>query len=425
MPYAQEQMGFKRPPKLFLRQDSENAQNPLGKTAFYDPQAESVTLYVTDRHPKDIMRSLSHELVHHTQNCNGKFDHEGEMGEGYAQNNPHLRGMEREAYEKGNLCFRDWEDGIKGTIYFEHLQKGVKTMSTKNWKNKELTTLLSEAWGFGFTLDTLNEKKAGKDWHKTGKKEGEKDADDEKEDYTAKKEKPGADKRKGAEKRGAEATKKKTSGKGRGEKKGDDAYVNENSITEDSGEEEKRHYEDNAWHDEDHIEAIEKHLRALKKDRDYDEGHEELEEGHDPDWGMGKDEKSRTRPGEEDYTGHKGDESKTHAGEDYEGDDVEGLAGKAKDALHALASAVGVDLEDAVGDDDDEEVDVEDIVGSGGSRTYQENQEGEELEERRARGRKGPHIRGPEDSRLREEKVRQLIRQSLRNIAAKQSKKNG
>ena len=41
-------------------------------------------------------------------------------------------------------------------------------------------------------------------------------------DYTAKKEKPGQDKRKGAEKRGAEATKKKT-----GPDKGEDAYVNE------------------------------------------------------------------------------------------------------------------------------------------------------------------------------------------------------
>ena len=49
---------------------------------------------------------------------------------------------------------------------------------------------------------------------------------DEDKAYTAKKEKPGADKRKGAEKRGAEGTKKKTSGKGRGEKKGDDAFVN-------------------------------------------------------------------------------------------------------------------------------------------------------------------------------------------------------
>jgi len=50
--------------------------------------------------------------------------------------------------------------------------------------------------------------------------------------YTAKEEAPGADERKGAEKRGAEGTKKKTSGKGRGEKKGDDAYVNEDLVNE-------------------------------------------------------------------------------------------------------------------------------------------------------------------------------------------------
>jgi hypothetical protein len=45
--------------------------------------------------------------------------------------------------------------------------------------------------------------------------------------FTAKKEKPGADIRKGAKKRGAEGTKKKTSGKGHGEEEGEDAYVNE------------------------------------------------------------------------------------------------------------------------------------------------------------------------------------------------------
>ena len=160
MPFAQERMGFDRPPRLFLRQDTTNADNPLGKTAYYNPQEKSVTLYITGRHPKDVMRSLSHELVHHKQNCGGEFDDETEMGEGYAQNNPHLRGMESEAYEMGNMCFRDWEDSIKGTIYNEHLLKGVNnTMSTtKEWKNGEITTLLSEAWGFGFNLDNLNEK---------------------------------------------------------------------------------------------------------------------------------------------------------------------------------------------------------------------------------------------------------------------------
>ena len=158
LPFAKEKIGFEHPPKLFLRGDSKNAQNPLGKTAFYDPGVKSVTLYITGRHPKDVMRSLSHELVHHKQNCNGQFEGTGEMGEGYAQSDEHLREMEREAYELGNMCFRDWEDGLKETIYYEHLQKGENTMSLEDWKNKEISHLLSEAWGFKFnTLQEFDE----------------------------------------------------------------------------------------------------------------------------------------------------------------------------------------------------------------------------------------------------------------------------
>ena len=156
MPYAQKRMGFNKLPRIFLRDDPQNSQNPLGKTAYYDPAQMSVTLYITGRHPKDVMRSLSHELIHHTQNCNGQFDGASEMGEGYAQNDEHLREMERQAYEQGNLVFRDWEDSIKGTIYNESLQKGAKKkMSLKDWKNNELRTVLSERWGFSFNL--LNE----------------------------------------------------------------------------------------------------------------------------------------------------------------------------------------------------------------------------------------------------------------------------
>ena len=159
MPFAQKRMGFQDPPRLFLKGDTKNAKNPLGKTAFYDPENKSVTIYTTNRHPKDIMRSLSHELVHHTQNCRGEFDKPHEMGDGYAQNDSHMREMEREAYEVGNMCFRDWEDGIKQTIYFEHLQKGDNKMSTKDWKNGEIKSLLSETWGFKMDLSKLNEEK--------------------------------------------------------------------------------------------------------------------------------------------------------------------------------------------------------------------------------------------------------------------------
>ena len=86
----------------------------MGKTAFYESENDTVNVYVNNRHPKDILRSISHELVHHTQNCRGQLSNISTAGEqGYAQNDLHLREMERQAYELGNMCFRDWEDGYK------------------------------------------------------------------------------------------------------------------------------------------------------------------------------------------------------------------------------------------------------------------------------------------------------------------------
>ena len=137
-PYAKEYLGFDKDASISFASDKDNAQNPLGKTAYYDPSNYSVTVYTDNRHPKDIMRSVSHELVHHTQNCRGDLSMSEDTGEGYAQNDEHLREMEREAYEKGNLCFRDWEDGVKAnlnpaTIYEQKTRRS--TISMQNFKN--------------------------------------------------------------------------------------------------------------------------------------------------------------------------------------------------------------------------------------------------------------------------------------------------
>jgi len=115
LPFAQKRLGFNRPPSIFFDSDAENAQQVLGKTGYYDPDALEIVIFVDNRHPKDVLRSLSHELVHHAQNCRGDLNPEvaGETELGYAQNNAHMRGMESEAYEKGNLCMRDWEDSVK------------------------------------------------------------------------------------------------------------------------------------------------------------------------------------------------------------------------------------------------------------------------------------------------------------------------
>jgi len=114
LPFARKRMGFNKPPKIYFQSDDANAKKLLGKTAHYDPTSMSITVYVTGRHPKDVLRSLSHELVHHAQNCRGEFAKLPQTSVGYAQNDSHLRAMEEEAYKEGNLCMRDWEDGVKG-----------------------------------------------------------------------------------------------------------------------------------------------------------------------------------------------------------------------------------------------------------------------------------------------------------------------
>tara|TARA_Y100000592_G_scaffold85299_1_gene137133 strand:- start:6341 stop:7213 length:873 start_codon:yes stop_codon:yes gene_type:complete len=123
-PYAQKYLGFDKPATIEYQSDPNNAQNPLGTTAHYEPGNYKVTLFVDGRHPKDLLRSLAHELVHHAQNCRGDLTPEkmGETGPGYAQTNSYMRGMEQEAYTKGNLCLRDWEDQYKKQTLQEQKQ---------------------------------------------------------------------------------------------------------------------------------------------------------------------------------------------------------------------------------------------------------------------------------------------------------------
>lgn len=159
--FSQERHGFRKPVTLNLMSDESNT-SPLGKTAHYDPSTMEIVVYVDGRHPKDIMRSFSHELVHHHQNENGMFNNVGgESGDGYAQSNSHLRKMEKEAYLKGNMCFRDWEDGYKSSNPNILNERRIYKMSTKDWKNKELNELLNERWGFSMDLNKLNEAGCG------------------------------------------------------------------------------------------------------------------------------------------------------------------------------------------------------------------------------------------------------------------------
>lgn len=111
--YSSKNLDFDKPVNIEFLDDEDNAKNPLGTTAHYNPDQMKITIYVTGRHLKDILRSISHELIHHVQNCRGDLGNIGtELG--YAQKDNHMRGMEHEAYTIGNIMhFRDFEDNYK------------------------------------------------------------------------------------------------------------------------------------------------------------------------------------------------------------------------------------------------------------------------------------------------------------------------
>jgi hypothetical protein len=98
-------------PKIkVISDDKENASRLLGRTAYYDPNEKSITLYTFGRHPKDVLRSFAHEMIHHEQNLNGAL---GNIGTTNTNEDGDLDKIEREAYEKGNIMLRNWEDSIK------------------------------------------------------------------------------------------------------------------------------------------------------------------------------------------------------------------------------------------------------------------------------------------------------------------------
>lgn len=111
--FLKKELKITRPVQIVFEEDKKNSKKVLGRTGGYLNDENKIHIFITDRHVKDIMRSLAHEMVHHRQNIRGEFKKSEPTTDGYAQKNPHLRKMEKEAFLKGNMLFRDWEDTYK------------------------------------------------------------------------------------------------------------------------------------------------------------------------------------------------------------------------------------------------------------------------------------------------------------------------
>ncbi len=267
---SKKHLEFNEDVKVNFVKNDQNSLNALGKTASYNPETREVNLYFVGRHPKDLMRSFSHELVHHAQNSRGDFNNISNTNEGYAQTDVHLREMEREAYELGNMIFRDWEDGIKkkGVVPlfsgapFATIQMGYKENLGDKKMSKKLNEsqlrdiirgVIQEMFDEDINEETTMDKMMDDNAEVSAAIAGTDEVEvDEGHDYDTEgtplvnPDDP-------------EDPERYMKGKVGG------------SVVEDSGDKEKKNYEKN-------VDADEKHMKALKKDIKFDKDREKLEE---------------------------------------------------------------------------------------------------------------------------------------------------
>jgi len=107
------------PSMEFIDGDSENAKDFFGKTAYYDPNKQHIVVYTEGRHPKDIVRSYAHEMIHHIQNLEDRL---GNVSSTNTTEDDHLDKIEQEANLRGTMTFRNWTDSLNEAIVGDKIE---------------------------------------------------------------------------------------------------------------------------------------------------------------------------------------------------------------------------------------------------------------------------------------------------------------
>lgn len=94
-------------PKVIL--NNEEQEGVFVYTGYYDPNKKGIVLFINGRHPKDVLRTFAHELIHWKQEKDGVIEKSGYTSDKITEDK-NLINMEKEAYLKGNIGFRRWTE---------------------------------------------------------------------------------------------------------------------------------------------------------------------------------------------------------------------------------------------------------------------------------------------------------------------------
>lgn len=94
-------------PKVIL--DNKEQEGVFVMTGYFDPTSNGIRLFINGRHPKDVLRTFAHELIHWKQKNNGDIEKSGYKSDKITEDKNLIR-LESEAYLKGNMAFRSWTE---------------------------------------------------------------------------------------------------------------------------------------------------------------------------------------------------------------------------------------------------------------------------------------------------------------------------
>ncbi len=160
-------------PPVHLHRNAQDEKNPFKQfTGYFKPDTFEIHLFLNGRHPKDVLRTLAHELVHVKQH------NENRLAEGGAdlKDDPELRECELEAFTQGNLGFREWTEqmgkddfGNENVIVNEsEIEPGIEFLEKFLRKNRDTiraglkylkglvrSNLIKTLEQFGFELEVV------------------------------------------------------------------------------------------------------------------------------------------------------------------------------------------------------------------------------------------------------------------------------